>query len=81
VRRSPTVFRDGRYRGFFFSLEESRLHVHIESADGEAKFWLEPILALASHTGLSPRELARMQRVVEAHRDEIVEEWKARFGR
>jgi hypothetical protein len=57
------------------------MHVHIESPDGEAKFWIEPLLALTSHSGLPARELARMQRAVEDHRDEIVEAWKTHFGR
>jgi hypothetical protein len=77
---SPTVFRTGRYRGFFFSREESRKHVHVSSPDGEAKFWLEPILSLATHTGLSARELSRMQRAVEEHHGEIIRAWRAHFG-
>ena len=77
---SPTVFRTGKYRGFFFSREESRMHVHVGSPDGEAKFWLEPLLSLATHTGLPPRELARMQRAVEEHHGEIVRAWRAHFG-
>jgi hypothetical protein len=56
------------------------MHVHVSSPDGEAKFWLEPILALAGHSGLSARELMRMQAVVEEHRDEIVQGWEAHFG-
>jgi hypothetical protein len=78
---SPTVFRAGKYRGFFFSREERRVHVHVASPDGEAKFWLEPILALASHTGLGTGELAKMQRVVEEHHAEIIRAWRAHFGR
>lgn len=39
---SPTVFNENGYRFFFFSREESRVHIHVISADGEAKFWLEP---------------------------------------
>jgi hypothetical protein len=77
---SPTVFRDGKYRGFFFSREEPRMHVHVSSPDGEAKFWLEPLLALAAHTGLPHRELRHMQRLVEEHHGEIVRSWKAHFG-
>lgn len=34
----------------FFSREESRMHVHVSHPDGEAKFWLEPSVALARHT-------------------------------
>ncbi|MBI5508259.1 MAG: DUF4160 domain-containing protein [Deltaproteobacteria bacterium] len=77
---SPTVFRAGKYRGFFFSREEGRMHVHVTCPDGEAKFWLEPILALASHTGLAARELARMQRAVEEHHAQIVQAWRSHFG-
>lgn len=56
------------------------MHVHVSSPDGEAKFWLEPILSLAAHTGLSARELTRMQRIVEEHHGEIVRAWRAHFG-
>ena len=56
------------------------MHVHVSSPDGEAKYWLEPILALASHTGLSARELKRMQQVVEEHHAEIVRAWRQHFG-
>jgi hypothetical protein len=56
------------------------MHVHVSSPDGEAKFWLEPILALASHTGLSRRELSAMQRKVEEHHAEIIEAWREHFG-
>jgi hypothetical protein len=77
---SPTVFRTGKYRGFFFSREELRMHVHVSCPEGEAKFWLEPILALAGHTGLSARELTRMQKVVEDHHAAIVRVWRSRFG-
>ena len=56
------------------------MHVHVSSPDGEAKFWLEPILALAAHTGLNARELARMQRAVEQNHEEIVRAWSAHFA-
>ena len=54
---SPTVFREGPYRFFFFSREESRLHVHVASSDGEAEFWLAPRLELAENHGLSETEI------------------------
>ena len=44
---SPTIFRYCPFRFFFFSREEDRLHVHVQSADGEAKFWIEPVIELA----------------------------------
>ncbi len=35
---SPTVFRERGFRFLFFLREEPRLHVHVQRADGEAKF-------------------------------------------
>jgi hypothetical protein len=50
---SPTVFREDGYRFFFFSREETRMHVHVHCAEGEAKFWLEPQIELARNYNLS----------------------------
>jgi hypothetical protein len=54
---SPTVFREGPFRFFFFSREEQRLHIHVQSPDGEAKFWIEPKIELARSHGLSDHDL------------------------
>ena len=57
------------------------MHVHVSSPAGEAKFWLEPIVALADFTpGLPQRKLREMQRLVEDRRDEIARAWRAHFG-
>jgi hypothetical protein len=78
---SPTVLRYKKYRFFFFSREETRRHVHIVSPEGEAKFWLEPIVALAESFCMSPRELKELQGVVERRKDEIVRAWNTHFKR
>ena len=36
----PTVLKVESYRFFFFSREETRIHIHVSCSDGEAKFWL-----------------------------------------
>lgn len=77
---APTVVRDGPFRLFFFSREEPRIHVHVSHPDGEAKFWLTPIVALADHTGLSSKQLRDAQSVVEAHLEEITHVWNHHFG-
>lgn len=77
---SPTVLISGGYR-FFFSREEERMHVHVQHAEGEAKFWLEPVLELAVSTGLGARRLAKVRRLIEEHEDEIREAWKSHFDR
>jgi hypothetical protein len=76
---SPTVFRIGKYQFYFFSLEENRMHVHVHSPHGEAKFWLEPVIALANAHRLPVREIRRMQKIVEERQDEIKRAWKKFF--
>ena len=77
---SPTVFTEGPYRFYFFSREEPRMHVHVTSGDGEAKFWLEPIVSLASSQGYSKRQLRDLHRLVERHQNEISSAWEKHFG-
>jgi hypothetical protein len=76
---SPTVFRVGKFRFYFFSREEERIHIHVISPEGEAKFWIEPTISLAAYTGLSKRQLNNLQKVVEEHKNEILKEWKKHF--
>ncbi len=54
---SPTVFREEGYRFFFFSREKPRMHVHVVSADGEAKFWIEPEIDLAKNIRYSQKQI------------------------
>ena len=77
---SPTIFRDGPFRFFFFSREEARLHVHVTSPDGEAKFWLEPEVELAKNYRLSDRDLKRIQTLILEREDEIRDAWNRHFG-
>ena len=77
---APTVVRDGKFRLFFFSREESRVHVHVAHPDGEAKFWLTPRVEAANYTGLSVRQMREAQAVVEAHIEEILNAWHHHFG-
>ncbi len=67
---SPTVFRERGYRFFFFSREERRVHVHVRSVHGEAKFWLEPEIELAKNIGYPGHELGQIRQIVEVRRDE-----------
>jgi hypothetical protein len=74
---SPTVLR---VRGFyFFSREEPRLHVHVQHANGEAKFWIEPTIELALNHGLKPRQIHEVEQLIEEHLDEIRRAWDAHF--
>ncbi len=77
---SPTVFRENGYRFFFFSREESRMHIHIISGHGEAKFWLEPDIELAKNYGHSRKQLKEIELLIEGHHHELISMWKQHFG-
>ena len=79
AQMAPTVVRDGKFRMFFFSREEARIHVHVEHPDGEAKFWLRPQIALATYS-FRRANLREAQSVVEAHLTEIQNAWNDHFG-
>lgn len=76
---SPTIFRHKNYRFFFFSREESRMHVHVMSPEGEAKFWMEPLVSLSGHIGFKEVELRKIQKIIEDRQDEIKKAWKKHF--
>lgn len=77
---SLTVFREGGFRFFFFSLEESRMHIHVHGATGEAKFWIDPRIEPARNYGLSQHDLEAVRRINEEHEDEIRDAWRRHFG-
>ena len=61
---SPTIYRVGPYRFFFNSREERRIHVHVATSDGVAKFWLEPIVALANFYNLRTKDLRNIETII-----------------
>ena len=77
---SPTVFKIKNYRFVFFSREEKRIHIHVSSPDGEAKFWIEPEVGLARNHGFTERQIVELDRIVKEHIDEIRDAWHRHFG-
>lgn len=77
---SPTIFKAGGFRFYFFSREEARMHVHVFCDRGEAKFWLEPTLELAHNFGMTERQIRQAKTLVEEHENEIRSAWQKHFG-
>jgi len=75
----PTVLKIGPYRFYFFSREESRMHIHVSCPDGEAKFWLDPEIELATNYKLSRVQLKQIEKLVEDHYDEFETAWNHYF--
>jgi hypothetical protein len=77
----PTVLRLAGHRFFFFSREANEPpHIHVESAENYAKFWLRPV-ALARSIGYNAKEIRRLRDLIAAHRDLLEEKWNEYFGR
>ncbi len=57
------------------------MHVHVFCGNGEAKFWLEPEIALAENAGLPSKQLGEVERIIGERRDEIATRWKQHLRR
>ncbi len=77
---SPTILRKSGYRFFFFSREESRLHIHVQSGGGEAKFWLLPEIELAKNYEFTRKQLKQIENIIEEYSNEIRDAWNSYFG-
>jgi hypothetical protein len=60
---------------------EPRMHIHVQTPEGEAKFWMEPKIELAKMIKLKPKELGRLKKIIEEHREEIINEWNRNHKR
>jgi Domain of unknown function (DUF4160) len=56
------------------------MHVHIHCGDGEAKFWLEPRVQIATNFRLSQAQLKDIQLIIEEHYDELKRAWRGHFA-
>ena len=76
----PTVTTIGPHRFFFFSREGNEPpHIHVESAENAAKFWLSPVL-LDWAIGYNARELRQLRQLVEENAAFFLRKWYEHFG-
>ena len=77
----PTVLRTGPHRFFFFSNEgQEPPHIHVETAENYAKFWLSPV-SLARDVGYNASEVRRLRTLVEENAGYFLERWHEHFRR
>lgn len=75
----PTVMKLYGFRFFFFSNEESRMHIHIEREGLEAKIWLDSF-EIASNYGFKSHELLIIQQLVKKYEKEFKKAWISHFN-
>lgn len=74
----PTLFILFGLRFFFYSNDHEPIHVHVRSADGEAKFKIEP-LELVENKGLKTREINLAESLIDENIEVIKERWNEYF--
>ena len=76
----PTVLKIKSYRFFFYSSDkEEPPHVHVESGDKVAKFWLDPV-RLQSSGGFNRTEINKIHKMILKHQEKLLEAWNEYFG-
>lgn len=80
TKMTPTIMQIGPYRFFFYSgdaLEPP--HVHVERESFTAKVWLNPV-HLQSNQGFRAHEIRIILKMVEEHRERLLEAWNEYFS-
>ena len=79
----PVVLRFRGFRFFFYSNEgtpREPVHIHVDRAELEAKFWLIPEVRVAYNDGYDARTLRELLQIVEANKELFVRAWHEHFG-
>jgi len=72
---NATVLRVGGFRFHFYSDEGIEPpHIHVRCADGECKFWLDPV-ALARNRSDPAHAVREMERLVYEHIELLLEKY------
>lgn len=71
----PTILIAFGLRFFFYSDEHLPIHVHVENADGRAKFQLSPTVELISNDGIKPKDLKKAKALCETFQEDFIAKW------
>jgi hypothetical protein len=68
---SPIIIKEKGYKIITWSREEGRVHVHIRSAECEAKVWVEPEIEVAKNYGFSEKQLREIIKIIKRNEGKI----------
>ncbi len=76
----PTALQVGKYSFVFFSSDQREPpHIHVKNERRIAKFWLEPI-SLAKNKGFRDHEINEISKIIQQHKNLLIEAWHDHFG-
>jgi len=67
-------------RFFFFANEHLPVHIHVENANGRAKFSVSPKVELITNQGLKPADLKLAEAIIEENKTIIIKKWEEFHG-
>ena len=78
---SPRALMINGFDFFFYSMEEDRMHIHVEKGDNDAKFWLEPNIELVYNHGFTSKEIKIITKHIEEYERTIKDKWNYHFSK
>ena len=75
----PTIFTALGLRFHFFSHDHEPVHVHVQNADGKAKYEIENEIKLIYNTGIKNKDLRIAESIIEENKENFIEEWDSFF--
>ncbi len=76
----PTLFIFFGLRFYFYSDEHLPVHIHIQNADGQAKFNVNPEIELVYNKGLKKKDLKLAEKIIYENREVIILRWNEYHG-
>jgi len=76
----PTIFIALELRFHFFTRDHEPIHVHVQNAEGKAKYEIEDEISLIYNTGIKTKDLKIAESIIEENREAFIIEWKKVFN-
>lgn len=71
---SPVVLRHGKYTVVIYTRDHLPAHVHVQSAEDEARVTLNPVEVL-DNWGFKPGEIRTILKLIQTHQQDLLERW------
>lgn len=68
----PTLFILFGLRFYFYSEEHLPIHIHVQNADGKAKFNIDPEITLVYIKGLKQKDLRLAEKIIYENKQIII---------
>lgn len=76
----PEVFNLYGFSFFFYSREHSPIHIHVQGAEGEAKFDLiGEEFVLVEQYNIKANDMKRIKSAIKDNKQRIIEKWNKHF--